>query len=67
MRTAFATDGAPTLSPTPRRPPSALCASQAARRVPHRTPGARRSAGFKRLGGSVLDVEMDCDCWHTGS
>jgi hypothetical protein len=49
MRTTFSTDGAPTLSPTPRRAPSALSASQA----------ARRAAWFKRLGGSVLDVEMD--------
>jgi len=67
MRTAFATDGAPTLSPTPRRPPSALSASQAARRVPLSTPGAHRTAWFKQLGGSVLDVEMDCDCWHMWS
>jgi len=41
MRTAFSTDGAPTLSPTPRRAPSALSASQA----------AHRAALFTRLGG----------------
>ena len=67
MRTAFSTYGAPTLSPTPRRPPSALRTSQVARRVPHSTPGARRTAWCKRLGGSIREVEMDCDCWHTGS
>jgi hypothetical protein len=50
MRTTFSTDGAPTLSPTPRRAPSALSASQAARRVLHSAAGARGAAWFKRLG-----------------
>jgi hypothetical protein len=59
MRTAFSTDGAPTLSPTPRRAPSARSASQAARRVPPTAAAARRAAWCKRLGGRVLDVEMD--------